>query len=126
MLYPNTTGSSFVLSDESASTASIIPAVGSLNYMGGLTGYYDDKNKFAYITNDNIVLTSTLDKRTLNLTTSNTVIQGAPDGNRNYNTGLQLTGVLTYVSGTNNFTGTVTGASGIIGKDEWENGPGRN
>jgi len=126
VLYPNTTGSSFVLSDESASTASIIPAVGSLNYMGGLTGYYDDKNKFAYITNDNIVLTSTLDKRTLNLTTSNTVIQGAPDGNRNYNTGLQLTGVLTYVSGTNNFTGTVTGASGIIGKDEWENGPGRN
>ena len=114
--YGNATGSSYALSDGSASTASVIPTIGSLNYIGGSTGYYVDANKFAYITNANIVVTSTFDNRTLNFTTSNTVIQGGPDGNINDNTGLQLTGVLTYVSGTNNFTGTVTSASGMIGK----------
>ena len=113
--YGNATGSSFALSDGTASAASVIPATGSLTYTGGSTGYYVDPNKFSYITNANMVFISTFDNRTLNFSTSNTVIQGGPNGNLNSNPALQLTGVLTYVAGTNNFTGTVTTTSGMTG-----------
>ena len=113
--YGNATGSSFALSDGTASAASVIPATGSLTYTGGSTGYYVELNKFSYITNANMVFISTFDNRTLNFSTSNTVIQGGPNGNLNSNPALQLTGVLTYVAGTNNFTGTVTTTSGMTG-----------
>ena len=113
--YGNATGSSFALSDGTSSAASVIPATGSLTYTGGSTGYYVDPNKFSYITNANMVFISTFDNRTLNFSTSNTVIQGGPNGNLNSNPALQLTGVLTYVAGTNNFTGTVTTTSGMTG-----------
>ena len=113
--YGNATGSSFALSDGTSSAASVIPATGSLTYTGGSTGYYVDPNKFSYITNANMVFISTFDNRTLNFSTSNTVIQGGPNGNLNSNPALQLTGVLTYVTGTNNFTGTVTTTSGMTG-----------
>ena len=113
--YGNATGSSFALSDGTASAASVIPATGSLTYTGGSTGYYVDPNKFSYITNANMVFISTFDNRTLNFSTSNTVIQGGPNGNLNSNPALQLAGVLTYVAGTNNFTGTVTTTSGMTG-----------
>ena len=125
--YGNATGSSFAISDGSASSASVIPAVGSLNYTGSSTGYYVDTNNFSYITNSTMIITSTFDNRTLNFTTSNTTIQGAPGGKINDNTSLQLTGVLTYVTGTNNFTGTVTSASGMTGKMNGKfYGPGLN
>ena len=113
--YGNANGSSFALSDGTASAASVIPATGSLTYTGGSTGYYVDPNKFSYITNANMVFISTFDNRTLNFSTTNTVIQGGPNGNLNSNPALQLTGVLTYVAGTNNFTGTVTTTSGMTG-----------
>ena len=43
-------------------------------------------------------------------------IQGAPNGNVNANTNLNMTGVITYIAGTNNFIGTVTTTSGMTGK----------
>jgi len=125
--YGNAIGSSFALSDGSASPSSVIPAKGSLNYTGGTTGYYVDANKFSYITNANMIVTATFDNRTLNLTSSSTVIQGAPNGKINNNTDLQLTGVLSYVTGTNNFIGTVTTASGMTGNVNGKfYGPGLN
>jgi len=125
--YGNATGSSYALSAGSTSSASVIPAVGSLNYNGGSTGYYVDTNQFSYITNANMIITSTFDNRTLNFTTSSTIIQGAPNGKINDNTSLQLTGVMTYVIGTNNFTGTVTSTSGMTGKINGKfYGPGLN
>ena len=108
--YGKTAASSFALSDGSASSGSAIPAKGSLAYSGGATGYFVDPNKFSYITNSNVLVISTFDNRTLNLTTSNTVIQGGPTG-----TDLEMVGVLTYVAGTNNFTGTITTTSGMTG-----------
>ena len=113
--YGKTAASSFALSDGSASSGSAIPAKGSLAYSGGATGYFVDPNKFSYITNSNVLVISTFDNRTLNLTTSNTVIQGGPTGNINNNTDLEMVGVLTYVAGTNNFTGTITTTSGMTG-----------
>jgi len=125
--YGNATGSSYALSDGSASPSSVIPAKGSLNYTGGTTGYYVDTNKFSYITNANMLVTATFDNRTLNLIISSTVIQGAPNGKINNNADLQLTGVLSYVTGTNNFIGTVTTASGMTGNVNGKfYGPGLN
>ena len=125
--YGNATGNSFAISAGSVSLGTVIPAIGSLNYNGGSTGYFVDNNKFSYITNANMIVTSTFDDRTLNLTTSNTVISGSPNGNVNTNTNLDLIGVLTYVVADNNFTGTVTTTSGMTGKINGKfYGPGLN
>jgi len=114
--YGIATGNSFALSDGSASPTSAIPATGGLTFTGGSTGYFVDTNKFAYITNATMVGTLSFNNRTIIFTTTNTVIQGAPNGNVNANTNLNMTGVITYIAGTNNFIGTVTTTSGMTGK----------
>ena len=63
-----------------------------------------------------MVGTLSFNNRTIIFTTTNTVIQGAPNGNVNANTNLNMTGVITYIAGTNNFIGTVTTTSGMTGK----------
>ena len=97
--YGMATGNSFALSDGSASPVSAIPATGGLSFTGGSTGYFVDNNTRVFV-----------------FTTTSTVIQGAPNGNVNSNTNLNITGVMTYIAGTNNFTGTVTTTSGMTGK----------
>ena len=112
--YGMATGNSFALSDGSASPVSAIPATGGLSFTGGSTGYFVDK--FAYITNATMVTNLSFNTRVFVFTTTSTVIQGAPNGNVNSNTNLNITGVMTYIAGTNNFTGTVTTTSGMTGK----------
>jgi len=114
--YGIATGESFALSDGSASPVSAIPATGGLTFTGGSTSYFVDTNKFSYITNATMVANLSFNTRAFVLTTTNTVIQGAPNGNVNSNTNLNITGVMTYIAGTNNFTGTVTTTSGMTGK----------
>ena len=114
--YGIATGNSFALSDGSASPTSAIPATGGLTFTGGSTGYFVDTNKFAYLTNATMVGTLSFNNRTIIFTTTNTVIQGAPNGNVSANTNLNMTGVITYIAGTNNFIGTVTTTSGMTGK----------
>ena len=114
--YGIATGDSFALSDGSASPTSAIPATGGLTFTGGSTGYFVDTNKFAYLTNATMVGTLSFNNRTIIFTTTNTVIQGAPNGNVNTNANLNMTGVITYIAGTNNFIGTVTTTSGMTGK----------
>ena len=114
--YGIATGDSFALSDGSASPTSASPATGGLTFTGGSTGYFVDTNKFAYLTNATMVGTLSFNNRTIIFTTTNTVIQGAPNGNVNTNANLNMTGVITYIAGTNNFIGTVTTTSGMTGK----------
>ena len=114
--YGIATGDSFALSDGSASPTSAIPATGGLTFTGGSTGYFVDTNKFAYISNATMVANLSFNTRTFIFTTTNTVIQGAPNGNVNTNADLNMTGVMTYIAGTNNFIGTVTTTSGMTGK----------
>lgn len=114
--YGNASGSSFALSDGSASPVSAIPSSGGLTFTGGSAGYYVDNNKFAYVTNANMTANLSFNTRTLIFTTSSTAIQGAPTGNTINNPNLDMTGVFTYITGTNNFTGTVTTTSGMTGK----------
>ena len=114
--YGIATGSSYALSDGSASPASAIPAAGGLTFTGGSTGYFVDTNKFAYQTNATMVANLSFNTRTILLMTTGTVIQGAPDGKVNTNDNLNMTGEITYIVGTNNFIGTVTTTSGMTGK----------
>jgi hypothetical protein len=114
--YGNATGNSFALSDGSTSSALDIPTTGGLTFTGGSTGYYVDSNKFSYMTNSTMVANLSFNSRNFIFTTTSSVIQGAPNGNVNTNTGLNITGVMTYVTGANNFTGTVTTSSGMTGK----------
>jgi hypothetical protein len=114
--YGIATGDSFALSDGSASPTSAIPTTGGLTFTGGSTGYFVDTNKFAYISNATMVANLSFNTRTFIFTTTNTVIQGAPNGNVNTNADLNMTGVMTYIAGTNNFIGTVTTTSGMTGK----------
>jgi hypothetical protein len=56
------------------------------------------------------------DKQTMSFTTSSTGIQGAPSGNTISIANLDMIGTLTYVAGTNYFTGNVTATNGMTGK----------
>jgi len=114
--YGMATGNSFALSDGSASPVSAIHTTGGLSFTGASTGYFVDNNKFTYITNATMVANLSFNTRVFVFTTTSTVIQGAPNGNVNSNTNLNITGVMSYIAGTNNFTGTVTTTSGMTGK----------
>ena len=123
--YGNATGSSFAISDGSASPVSAIPAVGGLSYSGGSVGYYVDRSKISYVTNSSMVASLSSDSQTVIFSSSNTLILGGPDGRATPNANLDLTGTLVLVSGTNYFAGTVTAANGMTGKINGElYGPG--
>jgi hypothetical protein len=125
--YGNATGNSFALSDGSASPVSAIPIVGGIAYAGGSTGYYVDASKLSYVTNATMTVILSYDLQSLSFTTSNSGIIGAPSGNLSSLSNLNLTGTLTYIAGTNYFTGTVTSANGMSGKINGEfYGPGIN
>jgi len=125
--YGNATGSSFALSDGSASPVSVIPIVGGIAYVGGSTGYFVDTTKASYVTNASMIAILSYDLQTMTFTTSNTGILGAPSGNALSFANLDMTGVITYVAGTNYFTGTVTTTNGMTGKINGEfYGPGIN
>jgi len=125
--YNIASGNSFALSDGSASPASAIPSVGGISFTGGSVGYYVDVNKVAYVANANMTAIFSYDKQTMTFITSSTGIQGAPSGNAIPNANLNMTGTLTYVAGTNYFTGTVTTTNGMTGKINGEfYGPGIN
>ncbi|MCE7530172.1 transferrin-binding protein-like solute binding protein [Polynucleobacter sp. IMCC 29146] len=125
--YGKATGSSFALSDGSASPVSAIPIVGGIAFVGGSTGYFVDASKNSYVTNATMTVILSYDLQTLTFATSNSGILGAPSGNALSFANLDLTGTLTYVTGTNYFTGTVTSSNGMSGKINGEfYGPGIN
>jgi len=125
--YGNAAGSSYALSDGSASPISAIPIVGGLAYVGGSTGYFVDTTKASYVTNASMVAILSYDLQTMTFTTSNTGILGSPSGNALSFANLDMTSVITYVVGTNYFTGTVTTTNGMTGKINGEfYGPGIN
>ena len=125
--YGNATGSSFALSDGSASPVSAIPSIGGIAFTGGAAAYYVDVNKASYVTNATLVTILSYDAQTMTFTTTNTGILGGPSGNALSFADLDMTGTLTYVAGTNYFTGTVTTTSGMTGKINGEfYGPGIN
>jgi len=125
--YGNAIGSSFALSDGSASPLSAIPIVGGIAFVGGSAGYFVDVSKFSYVTNATMTVILSYDLQTLTFTTSNSAILGAPSANALSFANLDLTGTLTYVTGTNYFTGTVASSNGMSGKINGEfYGPGIN
>ena len=125
--YATATASSFALSDGSASPVNAIPNVGGFGFFGGSSAYYVNATKVAYVTNATMVALLSFDTKTITFTTSNTGILGSPGGNAASFSDLDMTSVLSYVAGTNYFTGTVTTANGMSGKINGQfYGPGIN
>ena len=113
--YGNATTSAYAVSVGNSSPASAIPAVGSLTFTGGSTGYYVDASKFGYVTNAAMVAVVTFDNRTVAFTTTNTSIAGGPGAPQLSAPSLNMTGNLSYAAGTNAMTGTATTTNGMSG-----------
>ena len=113
--YGNATTPAYAVSVGNPSPASAIPAVGSLTFTGGSTGYYVDASKFGYVTNAAMVAVVTFDNRTVAFTTTNTSIAGGPGAPQLSAPSLNMTGNLSYAAGTNAMTGTATTTNGMSG-----------
>ena len=113
--YGNATSPAYAVSVGNPSPASAIPAVGSLTFTGGSTGYYVDPSKFGYVTNAAMVAVVTFDNRTVAFTTTNTSIAGGPGAPQISAPSLNMTGNLSYAAGSNAMTGTATTANGMSG-----------
>ena len=113
--YGNATAPAYAVSIGNPSPASAIPAVGSLTFTGGSTGYYVDPSKFGYVTNAAMVAVVTFDNRTVAFTTTNTSIAGGPGAPQISAPSLNMTGTLSYAAGTNAMTGTATTTNGMSG-----------
>ncbi len=125
--YGNATSPAYAVSVGSPSPASAIPAVGSLTFTGGSTGYYVDPSKFGYVTNAAMVAVVTFDNRTVAFTTTNTSIAGGPGAPQISAPSLNMTGNLSYAAGTNAMTGTATTTNGMSGNMNGKfYGPGLN
>jgi len=113
--YGNATSPAYAVSVGSPSSASAIPAVGSLTFTGGSAGYYVDPGKFGYVTNANMVAVVTFDNRTVAFTTTNTTVTGGPGASLISASALNMTGTLSYAAGSNAMSGTATTANGMSG-----------
>ena len=113
--YGNATSPAYAVSVGSPSPASAIPAVGSLTFTGGSTGYYVDPSKFAYVTNATMVAVVTFDNRTVAFNTTNTTVAGGPGASLLSASALNMSGTLSYAAGTNAMTGTATTTNGMSG-----------
>jgi len=125
--YGNATTPAYAVSVGNPSPASSIPAVGSLTFTGGSTGYYVDPSKFAYVTNATMVAVVTFDNRTVTFNTTNTAVAGGPGAPQISAASLNMTGNLSYAAGTNAMTGTATTSNGMSGNMNGKfYGPGLN
>jgi hypothetical protein len=113
--YGNATTPAYAVSVGSPSPGSAIPAMGSLTFTGGSTGYYVDPSKFAYVTNAAMVAVVTFDNRTVAFSTTNTTVTGGPGGALLSAPALNMTGNLSYAAGTNAMTGTAITSNGMSG-----------
>jgi hypothetical protein len=113
--YGNATSSANAISVGSITPLTGMPATGSYTFTGGSSGYYTDPSKNAYVTNANMTATASFDARTVNFSTSGTLISGAPSGSAISAPDLNLSGTLVIASGTNKVSGTVTAAGGMSG-----------
>jgi hypothetical protein len=113
--YGNATTPAYAVSVGSPSPASAIPAVGSLTFTGGSTGYYVDPGKFGYVTNATMVAIVTFDNRTVAFNTTNTTVAGGPGASLLSVPALNMTGTLSYAAGTNVMTGTAATTNGMSG-----------
>lgn len=125
--YGNATSPAYAVSVGTPSPGSAIPAVGSLTFTGGSTGYYVDPGKFAYVTNATMVAVVTFDNRTVSFNTTNTTVAGGPGTPQITAPALNMTGNLSYAAGTNAMTGTATTTNGMSGNMNGKfYGPGLN
>jgi hypothetical protein len=97
---------------------SAVPTTGTGNFVGLANGFFvDGTTHNAFFTTANMTATANFAMQTIAFSTTNTltVSLSNPSGVGLANSGLNLSGTLTYPAGTNLFSGTVTSASGMSG-----------
>jgi hypothetical protein len=91
-----------------------IPTSGTANYVGLSGGVYIDPTGNDYVALGVLNVEADFGTRSLDFETSNTRVISRYTDYDVANSGLNLSGTLTYSSGSNNFTGDVTSASGRL------------
>lgn len=102
------TGSGFggAASVGSATPASSVPASGTATFTGGAGGLLIDTTGLQYLVRGNSTLVANFGTRSLNFSTSGSTFTTGQSAS-----GLNMTGTLTYSSGSGNFSGSVTSPS---------------
>lgn len=109
----NTSSHGFVVGNPTPGSS--IPLTGSGTFIGSMTGYFTDSAKNGYLAFANMTATYDFAQRSLNLSTNNTALVGAPSGNPVLAPGLNITSTLIYNAGTNRLNGTVSTVNGLSG-----------
>ena len=105
----------YAVSIGSLSPAGNIPSVGSAVFSGGANGYLIDGSKYSYVIN--ALMTANVDfaGRQVAFSTTQTSIVGKSGGTTSLIPGLNLSGTMSYSSGSNRMTGSVSSVSGMSG-----------
>ncbi|BBB24936.1 transferrin-binding protein-like solute binding protein [Amphritea japonica] len=98
----------------SRTDGSAVPTTGTATFTGMTTGIHIDAAGTAFFVAGATSIGADFTTRSLSFTTSNNNTVNLDDATTGINADLNLTGTLTYVAGSNNFSGAVTGA-GING-----------
>lgn len=99
----------------SATPASAVPTTGTATFQGLTLGGYVDPQGNAYTATSAATLNTNFSSRTISYSTSNTQKFDGSTGLQNAAANINLSGTLSYNSGTNSFTGAVTTTDGMTG-----------
>jgi hypothetical protein len=105
----------YAISNGSLTSGGSIPTTGSAVFSGGANGYLIDGQKATYVTNASMTANVDFAARTVAFSTTNTTMTGASTGVATSIAGYNLNGTMTYSSGVNRMTGSVTSTNGMSG-----------
>lgn len=113
--YGNAVSRGNAISVGAITPASGIPTTGNAVFNGGSNGYFIDGAGFVYLTNATMSANANFSTRTVTMQTSSTTLTGKIGGVVASANWLNLAGSMSYSSGANKLTGSVTSASGMSG-----------
>ena len=93
-----------------------MPGTGTATFTGLASGFYVDNLGIPYFTAANMSANADFGARTIGFSTTNSTMSDLNTGAGPMSaTGLNLSGTLTYTSGSSRFTGSVTSVNGMSG-----------
>jgi hypothetical protein len=113
--FGNAGSAGYAVSIGSLSPVGGIPSVGNAVFNGGANGYLIDGSKYSYVINALMTANVDFSARQITFSTTQTSIVGKSGGITSSLPGLNLSGNMSYSSGSNRITGTVSSASGMSG-----------
>jgi hypothetical protein len=99
-----------VISVGAATPGNAVPTTGNATFTGAAAGFYVDPAGAIFGTGASMTANADFSTRSIGFGTSNTILTPFTGGSDIPNSGLDLSGTLTYSAGTNGFAGTVNTA----------------